>query len=183
MARTATARCPDCGESFDLLPENEGKSTAVCPRCRRIVVVGATPAPPAAGSLNDPSTEAFIEPLEPSEDPTQVGVASKTLSLPPGKRVSIAILSGARKGDVIFLSGPRLTLGRDGGGADVQMPDFEVSRSHAAVECHGARIVLRDLGSQNGTFVGDQRVSQREMESHSEFRLGGTTFLLLVADA
>jgi predicted RNA-binding Zn-ribbon protein involved in translation (DUF1610 family) len=176
-------RCQSCGESFDLLPEHEGRSTAVCPRCGRVVVVApATAAPAPAGSPNDPSTEAFIEPLEPAEDPTQVGVASKTLALPTGKRVSVAVLSGKRKGDVMVLVGPRLTFGREGAGADLRVPDPEVSRSHAAVECHGTRIVLRDLGSRYGTFVGDQRVSQHEIESHSEFRLGGTTFLLLVAD-
>jgi pSer/pThr/pTyr-binding forkhead associated (FHA) protein len=109
-------------------------------------------------------------------------VAAKTLSLPAGKRVSIAILSGEFKGNVTVLLGPRLTFGRQGGGADVQVPDPEVSRSHAALECHGARIVLRDLGSRYGTFVGDQRVSQREIHTHTEFRLGGTMFLLLVTD-
>jgi pSer/pThr/pTyr-binding forkhead associated (FHA) protein len=109
-------------------------------------------------------------------------VASKTLSLPLGKRVSVAILSGPRKGDVVVLGGPRLTFGRDGAGADVQVPDLDASRDHAAVECHGARIMLRDLGSRNGTFVGDQRVSQREIKNDDEFRLGGTTFLLLVVD-
>jgi len=177
-------RCPSCSEAFDLLPEQEGRSTAVCPHCRRIVIVGAAAAaaPAPAGSPNDPSTEAFLEPLQPSEVPTHVGVASKTLSLPPGKRVSIAILSGPRKGDVVVFGGPRLTFGREGAGADVQVPDVDVSRSHAAVECHGARIMLRDLGSRNGTFVGDQLVSQRQIEGHNEFRLGGTTFLLLVAD-
>lgn len=177
-------RCPSCGQAFDLLPEQQGRSTAACPHCGRIVVVDAAAgaASKPAGSSNDPSTEAFIEPLQPSEEPTQVGVASKTLSLPPGKRVSVAILSGPRKGDVVVLAGPRLSFGREGAGADVQLPDVDVSRSHAAVECHGARIVLRDLGSRNGTFVGDQRVSQHEIQSHDEFRLGATTFLLLVTD-
>jgi adenylate cyclase len=62
------------------------------------------------------------------------------------------------------------------------VPDPDVSRSHAAVECHGARVVLRDLDSRNGTFVGEERVTQRDVEDRTEFRLGGTTFLLLVAD-
>jgi hypothetical protein len=30
--------------------------------------------------------------------------------------------------------------------------------------------------------VGDQRVSQREIQKDDEFRLGSTTFLLLVSD-
>jgi pSer/pThr/pTyr-binding forkhead associated (FHA) protein len=42
--------------------------------------------------------------------------------------------------------------------------------------------VLRDLGSRGGTFVGDERIGQREIEDQVEFRLGGTTFLLLVND-
>lgn len=175
-----TMRCPACGETFELPPKNEGRSTAVCPHCRRIVVAGAAAEP--AGSPGDPSTEAFLEPLDPAEDPTQIGVASKTLSLPPGKRVSVAILSGPRKGDAVVLERPRLTFGRQGGGADLELPDADISRSHAAVECHGARIVPRDLDSRNGTFVGDQRVSRRQIEDRTEFNLGRTTFMLLVAD-
>jgi pSer/pThr/pTyr-binding forkhead associated (FHA) protein len=96
--------------------------------------------------------------------------------------VSVAILSGPRKGEVVVLGRPRLTIGRAGGGSDVELPDPDVSRSHAAVECHGARIVLRDLGSRNGTFLGDERISQREVADRAEFRVGGITFLLLVAD-
>ena len=175
-----TTRCPGCDKAFDLLVDDQGRSTVVCPHCGRIVIVGAATA--QTESPDDPSTEAFLEPLLPAEDPTQIGVASKTLSLPPGKRVSVAILSGPRKGDVVVLSGPRLTFGREGAGADLQVPDLDVSREHAAVECHGPRIMLRDLGSRNGSFVGDQRVSQREIENDDEFRLGGTMFMLLVVD-
>lgn len=173
-------QCPACGEAFDLLPEHRGRSTAPCPRCGRVVVHSASPAP--AGAPHDPSTEAFLEPLQAGESPTQIGVASQTLSLPPGKRVSVAILSGPRKGEVVVLAGPRLTFGRQGGGADVQVPDLDVSRSHAALECHGPRVVLRDLDSRNGTVAGGQRVSQREMANDDEFQLGATTFLLIVAD-
>jgi S-DNA-T family DNA segregation ATPase FtsK/SpoIIIE len=96
--------------------------------------------------------------------------------------VSIAILSGPRKGDVFVFTRPRVTLGRTDSGSDVEVPDPDVSRSHAAVECHGGRITLRDLKSRNGTYVGDQRVSQREIQKDDEFRLGSTTFLLLVSD-
>jgi len=171
-------RCSACGEGFERPPENQGFSTAVCPHCGRVVVTpAAAPAAPV-----DPSTEAFVEPLPPSEDPTQVGVASPTLSLPRGKRVSVTTLSGRRRGDIKVLERPRLTFGREGAGADVQVPDPDVSGSHAALECHGARITLRDLGSRNGTFVGEKRVSLQDIEGNTEFRLGGTTFLLLVTD-
>jgi pSer/pThr/pTyr-binding forkhead associated (FHA) protein len=43
--------------------------------------------------------------------------------------------------------------------------------------------VLRDLGSTNGTFVGEERINEKEMENHAEFRIGRTRFMLILADA
>ncbi|HET6900626.1 MAG TPA: FHA domain-containing protein, partial [Vicinamibacteria bacterium] len=62
-------------------------------------------------------------------------------------------------------------------------PDPDVSRTHAVVECHGPRIVLRDLDSRNGTFVGADRITQRDVEDRTEFRVGATTLVVLVTDA
>jgi len=100
-----------------------------------------------------------------------------------GKRVAVAVLSGERKGEAVVLTRPRLTLGRTGGGSDLELPDDDVSRTHAAVECHDLRIVLRDLGSRNGTFVGPDRIGQRDVEDRTEFRIGATTLVVLVTDA
>jgi pSer/pThr/pTyr-binding forkhead associated (FHA) protein len=134
------------------------------------------------GAADDPQTEPHLEPLAAGDQPTLIGAAAATLSLPAGKRVAVVVVSGPRAGNRVTLERPRLTLGLAGGGADLEVPDPEISPRHAAIECHGARIVLRDLGSRAGTFVGDERVSQREIEDQTEFRLAGTTFLLLVAD-
>jgi pSer/pThr/pTyr-binding forkhead associated (FHA) protein len=43
--------------------------------------------------------------------------------------------------------------------------------------------VLRDLGSRNGTFVGPDRIGQRDVEDRTEFRIGATTLVVLVTDA
>jgi hypothetical protein len=173
-----TIQCTSCLGSFDV-PDGAlaGRSTVTCPLCGRIVVVrdARAPAPPA-----DPGTEAFVEPLAPAEEPTAVGAARALLALPKDRRVSVAVLSGERKGDVFVLESPTLILGRQGGGAAVELPDPEMSRSHAAVDCHGARVVLRDLGSRNGTFVGEQRIQTRELEDKAEFRLGSTRLMLLL---
>jgi hypothetical protein len=168
--------CPSCHKGFEMSAEDVGeRSTVSCPLCARIVVVpDATKASPA-----DPGTEAFVEPLSPAEEPTAVGVARALLALPKDKRVSVAIVSGSRKGDVLVLQEPSAVLGRAGGGADLELDDPEMSRTHAAIECHGSRFVLRDLGSRNGTFVGEERIQTRELEDRAEFRLGGTRFMLL----
>jgi hypothetical protein len=171
-----TIECPSCQARIDAEP---ARSSVRCPACGRVAAVpGAAPASDAGG----PETEAYVEPLAPAEEPTAVGAARAVLALPAGKRVSVAILSGERKGDVVVLDRPSLSLGRQGGGADVQVADPDVSRSHAALDCHGARIVLRDVGSRNGTFVGEARITSLDVEDRTEFRLGGTRFMLLVTD-
>jgi len=106
------------------------------------------------------------------------------LALPAGKRVSLAILEGARQGERFVMGKPRFVLGREGGGvgADVEVPDPETSRAHAAVECYGTRVVLRDLESTNGTWVGERRLKEGDLENHGEFRLGRTRFMLIVTD-
>jgi hypothetical protein len=150
-----TLRCPSCGASFQMpADELQGRATVHCPGCARVIVV---------------------------QVPTAVGVSRAALSLPKDQRVSIVILSGARKGEVVVLEHAAVTIGREGGGADIQVPDFEASRRHAAVDCHGARIVLRDLGSRNGTFVGEARIESRDVSDQTEFRVGATRFMLVVS--
>ncbi|MFL5674457.1 MAG: DUF4328 domain-containing protein [Chloroflexota bacterium] len=49
-------------------------------------------------------------------------------------------------------------IGRDGD-CDLVLDDPRVSRRHAQIEVQpDGRLVLRDLGSETGTFVGDQRI-------------------------
>jgi hypothetical protein len=152
----------------------------MCGSCGHVIVAAATPAP---ATDDEPHTAPLLETPAQGELPTSIGVAGQLLRLPAGKRVAVALLSGERKGEAVALTQPRLSIGRAGGGADLEVSDPDVSRTHAVVECHGPRIVLRDLGSRNGTFVGPERISQRDVEDRTEFRLGATTFVVLVTDA
>ncbi len=113
------------------------------------------------------------------------GTGGVGLSLPQGKRVCLAFLSGSRQGEVFVLSRPTALIGRSGGraGADIELTDLEVSRAHALVECHGSRVVVRDLGSTNGTFVENERIAERHVEDNAEFRVGGTRLMLIISDA
>jgi len=176
-------RCPSCAGGFELADEEIGvKATVPCPQCGRIIVARdsqAVPPAPIDGTVpHDPATHAALDPL--SDDAT--AVAGQGLALPKHRRLTLAILSGRRKGDVVPLDKPRTTLGRKGARADVEIDDPEMSRAHAAIECYGSRIVLRDLGSRSGSFVGEERVESRELEDRAEFRLGATSLLLMVTD-
>jgi pSer/pThr/pTyr-binding forkhead associated (FHA) protein len=65
-----------------------------------------------------------------------------------------------------------LVLGREG---DVQLEDEEVSRRHARVWPGGDGLEIEDLGSRNGTFVNDRRItSATRLSAGDELRLGHT---------
>src|SRR5436190_4515288 len=104
-----TELCPSCRTTFEPSEARAARATAVCPACGRVVVLtpeGGAAAAPA--SSDEPGTAPLLEPLSRAEGPTRIGVASQTLSLPAGKRVSVAILTGARKGEGVTLARPRL---------------------------------------------------------------------------
>lgn len=139
--------------------------------------------PPGRAPRETFASPRAAEPAE-SADPGITGVAARPVQgLPEGLRVSLAVLEGARPGEIFQVDKPRMVLGRLGGGAaDIELDDPEISRVHAAVECYGQRILLEDLGSTNGTYVGDERIEAREIEDRGEFRLGRTRLMLILAE-
>ena len=70
------------------------------------------------------------------------------------------------------------TIGRIGGGADIEIDDPEISRSHCAVEVRRDAILLHDLRSTNGTYLRDSRVSVARLDMVSKFRIGGSKLQL-----
>ena len=63
-------------------------------------------------------------------------------------------LSGSPGGQFIVwpLDRPRLTVGRSSRN-ELQLGDFTVSKEHAEITTDGSRVLIRDLGSRNGTRV------------------------------
>jgi pSer/pThr/pTyr-binding forkhead associated (FHA) protein len=66
-----------------------------------------------------------------------------------------------------------LIIGR-GEQADLLLNDITVSRRHASVRQDGRTVVVTDLGSANGTYVNDERVTDgTRVEDGGVIRLGG----------
>lgn len=65
-----------------------------------------------------------------------------------------------------------VTLGRDGSASGVVLDDGAVSRRHARLEFTGDRLVLTDLGSSNGTFVNDARITRHALTPADTVRIG-----------
>ncbi len=170
--------CPSCGRAFEA-PEDQATASLTCPSCGRRVVLRDTRAASPVGDQTVPFDPATV-PAAASGLLTPRPTAP-VLALPRDGRVSVAVISGPLQGRVRVLDGPRLVIGREGGPADLTVPT-EISRQHATVECYGGAVLLRDLDSRNGTFVGRARIEAREVADQTEFRLGGTDFLLIVTE-
>ncbi len=57
---------------------------------------------------------------------------------------------------------------------DMVLNDPLVSRHHAVIMAEGGNIVLRDLESTNGTFIGSRRIQARVLEKGDVFRIGSS---------
>lgn len=65
----------------------------------------------------------------------------------------------------------RVAIGRHESN-DLQLSSRTVSNFHAEILNEDGKIVLRDLGSTNGTFVKDERIRLRQLEVGDQFRIG-----------
>lgn len=100
------------------------------------------------------------------------------LALPHDTKLSLAVIAGPDAGRMFQIDKPRILIGREG--VDLALDDPEVSRQHAAIEVAGDRITVVDLGSANGTLVGEQPIAEAALENQSEFTIGGSTLMLIV---
>ncbi|HEX7507202.1 MAG TPA: sigma 54-interacting transcriptional regulator [Polyangia bacterium] len=89
-------------------------------------------------------------------------------------------LFGPKQGLRIPLDG-RLILGR-GATADLQLVDGKVSREHCRIDASGARAMIEDLGSQNGTYVNGEVISRSTPIGEGDEIMVGDTLLLVAGD-
>jgi pSer/pThr/pTyr-binding forkhead associated (FHA) protein len=99
------------------------------------------------------------------------------MDIPP--RISITLMSGPRDGEVIQFNIPKdqpeITFGRREN-CDVCLNyDSQVSRLHARITYDEESFWLEDLGSRNGTYIGEGALEDRvEIMPGTVFRVGRT---------
>ena len=86
------------------------------------------------------------------------------------KRECVVLMTGPLQGTERDIVGS-LTIGRspDNG---LQLNDLQVSRRHAVIQQTPAGTILRDLGSGNGTYIGDRRVLEYRLAEGDVVRIG-----------
>src|SRR5215471_17446959 len=88
-------------------------------------------------------------------------------------RGRLLIVKGPDRGEAIVVGDATVTLG-SGAGSDVLLADPTVSRRHLAVEPRADGVVLRDLGSTNGSYVQGARFQELTLGFGTEVTIGQT---------
>jgi len=84
---------------------------------------------------------------------------------------SLLVIRGPGAGTQILLRDGAQRIGRDSR-SDIHFDDTETSRSHAEVECSQNLVLLKDLGSSNGTYVNGKKVTQCTLEPGDRIQIG-----------
>ncbi|MDQ7029265.1 MAG: FHA domain-containing protein [Ardenticatenia bacterium] len=71
----------------------------------------------------------------------------------------LVVYAGPRQREVMFLRGRTFLIGR-APECDLRLVDAYASRHHCLLEQAGDEWRVRDLGSRNGTWVGERRVTK-----------------------
>jgi HD-GYP domain-containing protein (c-di-GMP phosphodiesterase class II) len=82
----------------------------------------------------------------------------------------LTLLTGPNAGRIYEIDGP-VTIGRSPGNP-IQIDDLMVSGKHAVVECDAEGVLLRDLTSRNGTWVGGRRVAKQRLAHGDLIKVG-----------
>jgi hypothetical protein len=142
-------------------------SWRTCPKCTG----NAAPEKPAGREMVE-QTIIFGAPPVRAVEP--VAAAPK-----PEWVVLLSGCSGPASGRDFEIRPGRWKLGRgpkdEAGFQLVALPDPTMSRDHFALEAGVAAVVLRDLGSTNGTFVNDSRVERHILAEGDVIRAGATS--------
>jgi GGDEF domain-containing protein len=88
-------------------------------------------------------------------------------------------LTGAAAGTAYRLATPEVVVGRETDGLRLDHPG--VSRRHARLRITGAEVVVEDLGSTNGTFVGVERIKRPRVVKEGDALAFGTQALFRLA--
>ena len=91
--------------------------------------------------------------------------------IPAGLVPSLAVWMGERVVYRYVMSTDQVTVGR-GGDNDLSLDNLSVSRKHAMVRRKGDRLVVTDLGSENGLVQGGKKVKEVELAPGDRVEIG-----------
>jgi two-component system, cell cycle response regulator len=114
-----------------------------------------------------------------SERPdTKVTAISKMSDRPVAKEACLVVIYGLELGKKFNLNRPQIIVGRSSK-ADIQIDQEAVSRNHCKIINTGNAIMLRDMGSTNGTYVNDETIDEYVLRDGDFIKVGRCIFKFL----
>ena len=101
----------------------------------------------------------------------------ETVVSQPHPTASLSIHEGAQAGTTYPLSEKAAIIGREPG-VDIILEDEESSRRHAEISWQVGRFIITDIGSTNGTFVNDTKITAPHMLRPDDRIMVGKTMLV-----
>jgi transcriptional regulator with PAS, ATPase and Fis domain len=95
--------------------------------------------------------------------------------------VDLVVVEGPARGTIVRVEGNSARVG-SAPGCRLVLPDRAVSRVHCELVAHANRIVVRDLGSTNGTYVGEIQITEAAVPPGTVVRCGASAFRIDCAD-
>jgi hypothetical protein len=152
--------CSQCGQPV-------GDGARFCASC-------GAPVEDAVASPNDTTAAIELGALDPSHEPADLP------HLAPGTGM-LVVVRGPNAGSRFLLDRDATTVGRHPD-ADIFLDDVTVSRRHAELHRTAEGVLVRDLGSLNGSYVNGERVDERVLTSGEELQIGRFKLLFVGAD-
>ncbi|PID38455.1 MAG: GGDEF domain-containing protein [Deltaproteobacteria bacterium] len=109
---------------------------------------------------------------------TVVTVISRITERPQAKEACMVVIYGQDLGKKYNLDSASIIVGRSSK-SDIQIDQESVSRNHCKLLNTGKTIILRDLGSTNGTYVNDEPVDEYVLRDGNLIKIGRTIFKFL----
>lgn len=109
---------------------------------------------------------------------TVVTVISRISERPVAKEACLVVIYGLDLGKKFNLDQSAVIIGRSSK-ADIQIDQESVSRNHCKIINTGKTIMLRDLGSTNGTYVNDELIDEYVLRDGDLIKIGRSIFKFL----
>jgi two-component system, cell cycle response regulator len=109
---------------------------------------------------------------------TVVTAISKISDRPAAKEACLVVIYGLELGKKFNITRPQMIIGRSSK-ADVQIDQEAVSRNHCKILNTGNAVLLRDMGSTNGTYVNDEMIDEYVLRDGDFIKVGRCIFKFL----
>ncbi len=137
-----------------------------------VILEEESPPPPAADESGDARDAEGAPAATQDASPSATAPAGKTVVLVKGKLIAIDTDLGATE----FPLEPLTFIGRTPEN-QIRLNKPAVSRRHAQIAQSESGYVLRDLTSENGTYVNGERVKERQLADGDRVQIGTVRFV------